>query len=47
MTGRRIVRRRYATNYRHYIAPALGCAGYVFVIWYAVVVGLIWWTGGG
>jgi hypothetical protein len=46
MTGRRIVRRRYATNYRHYIAPALGCAGYVFVLWYALTVLLIFATGG-
>jgi hypothetical protein len=45
--SRRIVRRAYATNYRIYIGPALGCAGYAAVLWFAVVVGLVRCTGGG
>jgi hypothetical protein len=40
MTNRRIVRRRYATHYRHYFAPALGCAGYATLLWIVTVLAL-------
>jgi hypothetical protein len=51
MTSRVVRRTGPARNWRAFaamlVAPALGCAGYVAVIWFALCVGLIGCTGGG